>query len=223
MSGDDDILPPYELALNYFTLGGERSPGKCEVRGAGREWEWAELAGWGLDGASLLLRRRVLVEFEIDVKIVTQTELDQWDDFYSKVLQTPAYHAGKKSSSSPFTNAVQAVGGAGFGAPATPGKSTTASRGLGIYHPRLARLGIGSAVVKKVGQFNPTKGGGEMVTIYFKEYRAPKFVLTKPNGLIPAAGKPQPRAKDALDAAIETETQRVHALTVADNAAGSLL
>lgn len=191
MSGQDDILPPYELALNYFMLGGEKSPGKCEVRGAGREWEWAELVGWGLDGASLILRRRLLVEFEIDVTIVTQTELDAWDDFYSKVLQSPV--SGRKDK----------------------------SRGVGIYHPRLARVGVTSAVVRHVGQFVQGKGGRETVTIKFKEYRSPKFALTKPNGTIPGVAQKQPKAKDALDLAIEQETAKVKRLSAADAALGS--
>lgn len=192
MSGINDILPPYELALNYFTLGGERSPGKCEVRGAGRGWEWAELMGWGLSGASLILRRRILVEFEIDITIVSQTELEQFDDFYAKVLADPV--SGRKDR----------------------------SRGIGIYHPRLARVGVTSAVIEHVGQFNPGKRGGETCTIKFKEYRAPKFILTKPNGTIPAAAKKQPKAKDALDEAIEVETQRNKNLTAADSALGTL-
>lgn len=191
MSGTNDILPPYELALNYFMLGGEKSPGKCEVRGASREWVWAELAGWGLDGASLILRRRMLPEFEIDVRLTTQTDLENWDDFYSKVLQSPA--SGRKDR----------------------------SRGLGIYHPRLARIGIGSVVILRVSQPVQGKGGSETFTIKMKEYRSPKFILTKPNGTIPGAAKKTPKAKDALDVAIEQETAKVKRLTAADDAAGS--
>jgi hypothetical protein len=191
VSGTDDILPPYELALNYFVLGGEKSPGKCEIRGASREWEWAELAGWGLDGASLILRRRLLPEFEIDVRLTTQSDLDAWDDFYGKVLQSPV--SGRKDR----------------------------SRGVGIYHPRLARIGIGSVVILRVSQPVQGKGGSETFTIKLKEYRSPKFILTKPNGTIPGAAKKQPKAKDALDLAIEQETANVKRLSAADDALGS--
>lgn len=191
MSGQDDLLPPYDLALNYFVLGGEKSPGKCEIRGASREWEWAELAGWGLDGASLILRRRLLPEFEADVRLTTQTDLDAWDDFYSKVLQSPM--SGRKDR----------------------------SRGLGIYHPRLARIGITSVVIIRVSQPVQGKGGSETFTIKMKEYRSPKFILSKPNGTIPGAAQKQPKAKDALDIAIEQETAKVKKLTAADDALGT--
>lgn len=188
---DSTLIPPIELALNYFVLGGEKSPGKCEIRGACREWEWIELAGWGLDGASLILRRRLLPEFEIDVRLTTQAELDAWDDFYSKVLQSPV--SGRKNR----------------------------SRGIGIYHPRLARIGIGSVVILRVSQPNQSKGGAETFTIKMKEYRSPKFILTKPNGTIPGVAKKTPKAKDELDVAIEQETAKVKRLQAADDALGS--
>ena len=191
MSGTNDILPPYELALNYIVLGGEKSPGKCEIRGACREWEWLELAGWGLDGASLILRRRLLPEFEVDVRLTTQTDLDDWDDFYAKVLQSPI--SGRKDR----------------------------SRGLGIYHPRLARIGITSVVIVRVSQPVQSKGGAETFTIRMKEYRSPKFILTKPNGTIPGAAKKTPKAKDALDVAIEQETANIKRLQAADDQIGS--
>lgn len=191
MSGQNDILPPYELAQNYIVLGGKKSPGKCEIRGACREWEWIELAGWGLDGASLILRRRLLPEFEVDVKLTTQSDLDDWDDFYDAVLQSPV--SGRKDR----------------------------SRGIGIYHPRLARIGIGSVVIVRVSQPVQGKGGSETYTIKMKEYRSPKFILTKPNGTIPGVAQKQPKAKDALDLAIEQETAKVKQLSAADAAIGS--
>jgi hypothetical protein len=261
----DDFLPPYELYLDYFTIGGDRSPGKCEVRGAGREWEWFELMGWGLDGASLILRRRLLLEFEIDVTIATQADLNAWDVFEAKWLINPAAGMPAKTSNTgnaaatAVLNSAKAKVAAAQADLAAPGLSNaekevildraqraqgqiveaqdalnvsaanaagalrSVSRGLGIYHPRLARALIGSAVVKKVGQWVQSRTGGETINIRFKEYRAPKFIATKPNGTIPGATKGTPRSKDALDEAIDVETQRNKALTAADASLGKLL
>jgi hypothetical protein len=246
----NDMIPPIDLALNYFTLGGDKSPGKCEIRGACREWEWLELGGWGLDGASLILRRRILVEFEIDITIATQADLDIWDDFEGKWLKNPIVRSGSRASTArqKIANAQaaiaalntqsQALGGllsdaqqaqisataAQFAAVATTASANASqpSRGIGIYHPRLARLGIGSVVVVKLGQFVQTRTGGEMITVKFKEYRAPKFVLTKPEGSIPGTTAPTPKSKDTLDDAIAAETQKNVQLTAADNNLGAL-
>lgn len=258
MTATDDDLPPYELALDYVNIGGDPTPGRAEVRGAYREWEWSELAGWGLDGASLILVRRRLAEFDVEFTIVTQAQLTAWDSFYEKWLKTPvargrttapndsaararlAYAnqqlataktlsaAKGLSDQQQQTFAAQAANASAQASAAQavldqlpPAKGT--SRGIGIYHPRLARVGICAVVVKRVSQFTPTPKGAEVVVVSFKEYRAPKFILTKPNGSIPGVGTPTPKPKDAIDEAIDTETKRMRALSNADAAEGAIV
>lgn len=257
MSGMDDLLPPYDLALNYFTLGGEKSPGKCEIRGAAREWQWNELAGYGLDGANLSLVRRQLVEFEIDVRITTQTDLDAWSDFYAKVLQNP-YSKGPTTTKTvgPYDAAQKAkaqarqsiqIAKAAAANPAIPQQqlvqleakaqsdsdvaatlasqssksSTEESRGLGIYHPRLASIGITSVVILRVSQPVQGKGGSETFTIKMKEYRSPKFVAAKTSGTVSAAAQKQPTAKTANQVAIQEETAKAKRLSAADEQLGT--
>ena len=185
----DDLIPPISLYQDYFTIGGDKSPGKCEIKGASREWEWLELAGAGLDGRSLSLRGGLLPEFDIEVTIATEADLTLWDAFQKKWLNNPVSKLGPgpspmqvaklKAANQTLSSLTAQLGqvtqlAASTGADAanaqagivaqiqlaqqqqaaaqnTVGSLSTISRALGIFHPRLARVGINSVVVGSLG------------------------------------------------------------------------
>ena len=52
--------------------------------------------------------------------------------------------------------------------------------GLDVYHPDLARNGINTVVMKKIGGVVHDKKGGQTITVTFLEYRPPKPAVVSP-------------------------------------------
>jgi hypothetical protein len=100
-----------------------------------------------------------------------------------------------------------------------PGPDLGSMRALGIYHPALAALGIGSMVVEDVTQFEEDADGNYTCTIKCIEYKKPKPIILKPNGSIPGVGAKQPTNKDAIDVQLQEAQQEFQHLH--DQDAGS--
>jgi hypothetical protein len=94
---------------------------------------------------------------------------------------------------------------------------------LGIYHPKLASLGIVTVVVTNLSQFTTLENGGEVCTISFQQYGKPLPMLKKPDGSIPGVAKAVPTAKDALDIELQKATAEFKSLSNQSDALGGIL
>jgi hypothetical protein len=79
--------------------------------------------------------------------------------------------------------------------------SGTKPKALDIYHPDLAKNGITSVVMKKIGSPVYDKKGGATITVNFLEYRPPKPAGGTPKGSSTSASsaKKKDPDQDALD------------------------
>lgn len=85
-------------------------------------------------------------------------------------------------------------------------------RAVGIYHPQLAVLGIGSMVVEDVTQFEQDDTGGWTCTIKCIEFKKPKPLILRPLGSIPGTGTKQPTAADKFDQELQDKQKQLQAL-----------
>lgn len=175
-------------------IGGDYSPGVCVVRKAGIPVTWDKRKGYGFAGASLIYTGDDLSEFDVEFTMTTQTQIEEWKVFAKKYFT--------KRASSPQNSVFLA----------TPPRPPA----LGVYHPLLAEVNINSIVFKHIHQFDQEAAkaspGKWIKVVEFYQYRAPKPLLGKPAGSTPAASKPKPTARDAVDLEQRAANQTVDAL-----------
>lgn len=172
-------------------IGGDYTPGYCRVRKAGEIVTWDKQKGYGYAGATLIFTGDDLSTFEVEFRMVTQTQVTEWKAFKKKYLT--------KRPASPQNSAFL---------PSQP-----RPQALGVFHPLLAEVGITQIVYEKILQFDQPKTGGEWIKVVeFSQYRAPKPLLGKPVGSTPAAAKTGPNAEDAAQLEMRSKLQTADAL-----------
>lgn len=75
--------------VDYAELGGQRTPGVCEVMGAGSPRQWDEGRGPGLSGARLRFRGLRLGRPILRIKLVSEQDFADWETFRSVVQRPP--------------------------------------------------------------------------------------------------------------------------------------
>jgi hypothetical protein len=148
----DPIAEPE--AADYVLLAGKRSPGLCEIVGAGSPRDWDVRKGYGTSGAFSVFTGANLAHFSIMLRLYTRQDWADWYAWKPLVDKLPKRR---------FSN----------------GKDSGA---LDIQHPILAALGIKAIGVENVGQPVQTDHGEWTIEIKAIEFRRPKFSLAKPEG-----------------------------------------
>lgn len=180
-------------------IAGEWCPGLAYPRGAGTPRIWDKRAGFGLYGRTLVYIGSDLSEFDIDITVWKQRQIDEWKLFYKKYLRD----GGPESP----------MFGKAFGANAT--------RAVGLYHPALALLGINAMIVRNCTAFEQhedAESGMWGCTLSVTHWRGdPKPIVARPTEKIPDATKVQPTARTA--AQIEIASLQVQAKRLEDHLA----
>jgi hypothetical protein len=160
---------------DFVLLGGLKSPGLCDVQGAGSPRKWDQAAGYGLSGAVSRFLGNALSEFSIKFRLygdpkVPDPDWQAWQAFEAVLMKPPA---GKHP------------------------------RALDIWHPVLERLKIKSVGVVDVGQPYQSDDGEWTIEVKFIEYRRPKITLAKPEAAKATPTDPYDRIIDSLDQQIK--------------------
>lgn len=171
-------INPDSPELNYFTIRGVNSPGRCRIQGANRALRWKQNEGMGIIG-SLNLVGLKLAEFSIFVDMWTKEQLAEWE-FFVQILPPPEVT---------------------YGSPAAYRKLVMA--GHGISHPILASNGINSVVLQEIGQLTLNRGLWTS-EIKFIEFRKPVTLpIGSVNRTVPAVKKgPEVTAVTEADKAL---------------------
>lgn len=74
---------------DFFLLAGQKSPGLCDVAGAGTPRTWDERKGYGLSGATIVYTGDGLAKFGIKIKLYTTEDFAAWDTFKLLLKKTP--------------------------------------------------------------------------------------------------------------------------------------
>lgn len=138
-------LNPLDHPQDYVLLGGQRTPGLCEIIGASSPRNWDELSGDGWGGGILLYKGIKLSHFSIRLYLYESAEggddHDDWGDWYR------------------FRPLVQR------------GPIATRPQALDCVHPILNDLGITSCVVEDLRAPDQVEPGVWMIEIMCIEYR----------------------------------------------------
>ncbi len=148
-------------------IGGQESPGICDVAGAGDPRKWDKQDGQGASGATLKFQGKDLSEFEIVFKFWLSEHFEEWESF-KRTLEA--------SAAPPKTAKGFALSSNGGG------------KALEIRHPLLDGCGIRAVVVRDVGQLTQTADGEWSVTIKLTAWRKPKPAGGVPQGAKTKAG-----------------------------------
>lgn len=179
---------PLTHPRDYAIIAGQKTPGICEIVGAGDLRKWDVQRGPGLLGAYALFMGKDLAKFTIKLKLYTLEDWAGWDAFRPLISKIPRRRYG-------------AIGGP---------PSVKGSGALVIIHPQLAMVGIASFVVEEIKSPEQTGEGEWTVAIAALEFRRPKVAMAKPDGAEPAA------PVDPWDVKIEQYTQQLDALLEVD-------
>lgn len=156
---------------DFILLGGYKSPGLCDVSGAGSPRKWEQRPGYGLSGATVVFLGNQLSEFSIKFRLygdpkVPDPDWEQWNTFEAGVLMK-----------------------------APTGKRPKA---LDIWHPALERLKIKTVGVTDVGQPYQSDDGEWTIEVKFIQYAKPKITLAKPDGAKATPTDPYDKVIDNL-------------------------
>lgn len=169
-------------ARDYIMIGGDKSPGKCTIRGLNSPRGWDIRQGYGLSGATVVPKGDECSTFSVFFEFFdaggsgVQKTADMLNAWYA--------YAAKY-----FDKSVRLV----------PGSNVP--KALGVDHPILAAPPhrVTEAVVKDVSGLEQDDNGGWSVEVFFLQYRKPKPALAAPNAAIPAAAQTAPTAEDEAD------------------------
>jgi hypothetical protein len=150
MTAWDPIVAP----CDYILLGGKKSPGIAEVRGASSPRKWDEREGFGISGSFSVFKGRGLAHFSVILKLYTAQDWADWYAWKPVVDKLPTRRGG---------------GGKDSGT-------------LDIWHPLLEALDIKAVGVAEVMQAEQTDNGEWSIEIKLLEFRHPKITLAKPEG-----------------------------------------
>lgn len=151
------VSSPVELPelYDFVLLCGQPSPGLCKLSGFKRAQKWDVKDGNGQDGATTTLTGDVIAKGTITIQL-WQDDRNDVDNFFAE------YDEWRKIFLASIGNK---------------------SKGLDIYHPDLARLGISSICIEAEGQLQHDGKGGATVAIDILEFKPPKpKPATTPDG-----------------------------------------
>jgi hypothetical protein len=137
---------------DFIVLGGQKSPGLCDVSGAGSPRKWDQAQGYGMTGAVSRYLGAALSEFSVKFRLYgpnnpPSPDWKAWNDF-EKLLMKPPVGAR--------------------------------ARALDIWHPELERLKIKAVGVVDVGQAYQSDNGEWTIEVKFIEFKPqPKISLAK--------------------------------------------
>lgn len=80
---------PLEQPVNYALVGGRRTPGLCDIEGAGSPRQWDERRGYGVSGATLVYRGLRLASFALKLRLYSPEDWQGWHDFAPTVSRPP--------------------------------------------------------------------------------------------------------------------------------------
>jgi hypothetical protein len=81
---------PIEQPTDYALIAGKRTPGLCDVVGAGSPRAWDERRGYGLSGSTVVFRGTRLADFTLRLRLYTVDDWSAWAEFKPTVLRPPA-------------------------------------------------------------------------------------------------------------------------------------
>ena len=79
-----------KLDIDYITVAGRRSPGIAVLKSGGAPLKWDERAGYGMSGATLIFRGNGLVEFSVQLILLTEQDLADWVAWKPVVARPPS-------------------------------------------------------------------------------------------------------------------------------------
>lgn len=175
-------------AVDYFIVGGVRSPGKATLVDAPREYGWQVDKGFGFSGATVRPTGDELSTVKFSIEIWDPADIPQWNDFALRFLSKAL---------------VKATGG-------------VEPMALGILHPSLNAppLNIAKVVVKQVTALLNDGYGLWSSSVTFLEYRPPIKALQRPPAALPPVTDAKPTALDAADRQIQAKTATIQDLAV---------
>lgn len=80
---------PITLPCDYVMLAGRKTPGLCEIVGAGSPRNWEERPGYATAGAWLVYRGNKLAAFELKIRLYSPEDFAEWDAFVPLLLRAP--------------------------------------------------------------------------------------------------------------------------------------
>lgn len=177
---------PLTQPINHILLAGKKSPGIAIVgqnKPADAPSKWDERQGYGLSGAWLFYTGDGLAHFNVQLKLYTVQDWEDWAVWKKLVMRRPL-----------------TPGDAAGGVLPRP-------KALDIWHPFLEELKIKSVVVENRIQPQLTDETGEWtIEILFAQFRQPKPAFAKPE-----ASKAQ--EVDPLDAKILANAEAMKQLS----------
>lgn len=173
-------------AQDFLVIGGDKSPGKCEISNTHSPRPWDIRQGYALSGATLVPKGDEPATFAIRFSLWLPSQVPGWYAFAAKY----------------FDKSVRLVPG------------TLTPKALTVGHPQLSAppLRVTAAVVNDATALEPDGYGLWFAIVFFTQYRKPKPALSPPDAAIPAAAAPQPTAQDQADKDIQTKLAQVKAL-----------
>lgn len=80
---------PFEQPIDYALVAGRRTPGLCDIEGAGSPRQWDERRGYGVSGATLVYRGLKLSTFTMRLRLYGEGDFRAWHEFEPTVARAP--------------------------------------------------------------------------------------------------------------------------------------
>jgi len=80
---------PFEQPIDYALVAGRRTPGLCDIEGAGSPRQWDERRGYGVSGATLVYRGLKLATFTMRLRLYGEGDFRAWHEFEPTVARAP--------------------------------------------------------------------------------------------------------------------------------------
>lgn len=80
---------PLDQPIDYALVAGRRTPGLCDIEGAGSPRQWDERRGYGVSGATLVYRGLRLATFSMRLRLYSSQDWTDWEAFRSTVSRAP--------------------------------------------------------------------------------------------------------------------------------------
>lgn len=171
---------PFLTPVDYFKLGGLKSPGHARIVGAAARRKFDIRSAYG--SSSSVAGWLDLAEFKAEIDLYTDVDWYDWDIWKKAALRE--IKANRRNKASDFAT--------------------------DIWHPWLADLDIKAVIVKSVSQPEEVNETGVYrVTIEFIEYRKVVHTLSKPTAAKAKPEDHKDRRTDAVRDEIERVNQKL--------------
>lgn len=80
---------PITQPIDKIKMGGQWSPGYCDIVGASSPRKWEELGGYGMSGALLIYRGWGIAHFSIKFRLYSEDDWQAWHAFKPLVTRPP--------------------------------------------------------------------------------------------------------------------------------------